>query len=227
MIEAKQQPWAEAFFRPYVFRLMKRHFSRIVLLGKLPALPPELSVLLLPNHSSWWDGFLVYLLKEKIFLRPLYLMMLEEQLQHYRFFQRLGAYSIAPGKTKSVALSLNYTLQLLQHGCNLVCIFPQGELRPWQRRPLGYQRITDWLLNRLNRSITVLPLGIRLTFHDERKPVALLKFGTARVVSAHDFPASAEMENEMNLLLTEMLELPDGKPEGKILMNGYRGMSDR
>ena len=35
--------------------------------GELPEIPDHLPLLLLPNHSTWWDGFFVYLLNKTDF----------------------------------------------------------------------------------------------------------------------------------------------------------------
>ncbi|GAB4342019.1 MAG: hypothetical protein Kow0037_29050 [Calditrichia bacterium] len=226
MIQAKPQIWADIIFRRYIFGLMKRSFSRIVLSGPKPRLPSDVPVVLLPNHSSWWDGFLVYLLNKRVFHRPDFLMMLEEQLQHYSFFRRLGAYSIDPGKPKSVAESLHYTRNLLSERNALVTIFPQGELRPWHQRPLGYRRLPEWLAKKSDRPLIFLPLAMRLEFREQRKPVALLKLGELRLVTASHFPKTLELEEEMTVLLDQMLQLPEN-PQSRVLLKGYRGFSDR
>ena len=110
MIQARHAAWADRIFHPYVTWLFKRHFHALRLLGKIPETNPELPLLLLPNHSTWWDGFFVYLLNKKLFERQPYLMRREDQLSRYRFFTRLGAYSINPqssGSIKGEILVLN------------------------------------------------------------------------------------------------------------------------
>jgi hypothetical protein len=59
MIQAQHAAWADRIFHPYVTWLFKRHFHVVRLLGKIPETNPELPLLLLPNHSTWWDGFFV------------------------------------------------------------------------------------------------------------------------------------------------------------------------
>ena len=154
LIRANHTLWAKKVFDIYVSRLLKQHFHAFHFLGEIPETDPQLPLLLLPNHSSWWDGFLVYLLNKKIFKRPLYLMMLEKELSKYGFFSRVGAYSIQPGNPKDVLESLHYTAGLLgqKETIPLVCIFPQGELKPWGKRPLGYKRGVEWILNRKRNS---------------------------------------------------------------------------
>ena len=113
MIRARHRLWADIIFQPYLTWLFKRNFHEIQVLGTPPKIPDDLPVLLLPNHSTWWDGFFVYLLNKKIFHRTAYLMMLEKQLSKYKFFTKIGAYSIEPEKRRSIIESLEYTVQLL------------------------------------------------------------------------------------------------------------------
>ena len=177
MIRAKHRLWADLIFQPYLTWLFKRHFHTIQLLGAPPEIPNDLPLLLLPNHSTWWDGFFVYLLNKRIFRRTAYLMMLEEQLSKYRFFAKIGAYSIEPGNRRGIVESLEYTLGLLNERMSLVSVFPQGELLPWHTRPLGYKRGVEWILQRYGKPIAVLPLAIRAEFLGERLPSVFFLFG--------------------------------------------------
>jgi 1-acyl-sn-glycerol-3-phosphate acyltransferase len=59
MIKANPTRWAKFIFHIYVMRLMKRQFHAFHLFGDLPQPDPDLPLLLIPNHSTWWDGFLV------------------------------------------------------------------------------------------------------------------------------------------------------------------------
>ena len=43
-------------------------------------------------------------------------MMLEKQLSKYRFFSKIGAYSIEPNSPKGILKSLGYTVSLLRQG---------------------------------------------------------------------------------------------------------------
>ena len=154
MIQARHRLWADIIFQPYLTWLFKRNFHEIQLLGTPPEIPDDLPVLLLPNHSTWWDGFFVYLLNKKMFRRTAYLMMLESQLSKYKFFAKIGAYSIEPENRQGIIESLEYTVQLLNQEMPLrrsrdpdhrdgvpplVSIFPQGQLLPWQTRPSRLQ----------------------------------------------------------------------------------------
>ena len=75
MIKARHEAWAQVLFRHYVRRLLKKHFNNVHLIGEPPRLDDELPLIIVANHSTWWDGFFVHLINERFLHRELYLMM--------------------------------------------------------------------------------------------------------------------------------------------------------
>lgn len=218
MIRAQHRLWADILFRPYLTRLFKRHFHGIHLFGEVPEVPRDMPLLLLPNHSTWWDGFFVYLLNKKVFQRTLYLMMLEEQLSRYKFFAKIGAYSIQPGDRGGIMESLEYSATLLTEPTPLVTIFPQGELLPWQTRPLGYKRGVEWILRQYGNSVAVLPLAIRVEFMGERCPSVFLLCGELGVFNAETFPGIPWLESTETALLDDLASRIFRQEEGRELL---------
>lgn len=204
MIQAQHRFWADFIFQPYLTWLFKRHFHRIQLLGTLPEVPSHLPLLLLPNHSTWWDGFFVYLLNKQIFQRTTYLMMLEEQLSKYRFFAKIGAYSIEPKHRQGIVESLEYTVGLLNQGTPLISIFPQGQLLPWHTRPLDYKRGVEWILREYGKPVAVLPLAIRTEFLGEKRPEAFFLFGDVNSIDADTFHGMDCLEKTESALLDDL-----------------------
>jgi 1-acyl-sn-glycerol-3-phosphate acyltransferase len=51
-------------------------------------------VLLLANHFSWWDGFLLYYINQKVFRKQFHVMVIEETVQKVGFFKYMGAFSV-------------------------------------------------------------------------------------------------------------------------------------
>jgi ribosomal protein L29 len=217
MIEARHAAWADRIFDPYVTWLFRRHFEAIHLLGQRPKTDPALPLLLLPNHSSWWDGFFVYLLNKKIFARRPYLLMLEEQLSRYRFFARLGVFSINPNSTSSVRSSLRRAATILREPSSprrLLCIFPQGELWPWAKRPLGYKRGAELIMRAYGGKLNILPLAIKIEFLNDQRPHVFFLFGENRLADHHNFPTMIFIQAIEAQLLDEL---------ARRLLNGERG----
>ena len=113
------------FFHNYILYIVKRNFKRINY--NTPGLDKDRSVLLLANHYSWWDGFLMYYLNHKLFKKRFYIMVMEETMQQVSFFKYMGAFSVNK-KSREMLHSLNYAAELLNDPENLVLIFPQGKL---------------------------------------------------------------------------------------------------
>jgi len=207
MIPARPTAWADRIFHPYLMWLFRRHFHAARILGKRPETDPELPILLLPNHSTWWDGFFVYLLNKKLFARRPYLMMLEEQLARYSFFARLGAFSINPQSPASVRKSLEHAAAILRQPStsrSLLCIFPQGELLPWGRRPLEYKRGLEVMLKVYGDKVNLLPLAIKTEFLNERLPEALFLFGENQIADSDNFPGMKFLQDAQEHLLDDL-----------------------
>lgn len=222
MIQARHARWAENIFTVYIDRLLRRHFYSITLLGTVPDYDSRHPLLILPNHSTWWDGFFIHLLNRKLFRRSLYLLMLEEQLRKYSFFSRLGAYSIGDSP-RSIAETLRYTVDILQNTASpLLCIFPQGVLLPWHIRPLGYRRGVEHILNRITTPVTILPLAIRCEFLNEQHPETYMLFGSPVFCTPHHTPTTRALELAEEFLLNDIQErIIVGEP-GKSLLTGTR-----
>jgi 1-acyl-sn-glycerol-3-phosphate acyltransferase len=204
MIRTQHCRSADIIFQPYLTWLFKRNFHEIRLLGTVPEIPDALPLLLVPNHSTWWDGFFVYLLNKRVFRRTAHLMMLETQLTKYKFFRKIGAYSIEPKHRRGVIESLEYTLELLEREMSLVTIFPQGELLPWHTRPLGYKRGVEWIVRKHGKPVTVLPLAIRTEFLGEKRPSVFFLFGDVSRFDAGTFRGIDWLEATETALLDDL-----------------------
>lgn len=219
MIRAQHRLWADTIFQPYLTWMFKRSFHEIRLLGTQPEIPNHLPLLLLPNHSTWWDGFFVYLLNKRVFHRTAYLMMLEAQLTKYKFFAKIGAYSIEPENPRGVIESLEYTLGLLNKQGVLVAIFPQGELLPWHTRPLGYKRGVEWILRKHGKPVTLLPLAIRTEFLGEKRPSVFFLFGDAYAFDPAMFRSTDAIEKTQTELLNDLASRMLRQEEGQNLLH--------
>lgn len=146
-------------------RLWRRgRLDGIHLAGLPPAMGRATPLLVVANHCSWWDGFLVREVHRA--LRPsdpFYTVMLEEQLRRHPFLRRLGGIGLVPGSATSLRELLR-TLALVRRESPgaLILFFPQGRLWPGHRRPLGFLPGVRAVRRSLGDA-TVLPLGIHLS----------------------------------------------------------------
>lgn len=190
MIEAKHNYWARTIFDLYINRLLKKHFSHFYLLNNVSENISGRSLIITPNHISWWDGFFIDYLNKKILKRKIHLLMLEEQLSKYRFFIKVGAYSVKQNNAANIASAVKYTSKIVSDTRNMAVIYPQGEIEPYDRRPLSIKKGIK-LFVRQNENILILPVGFKILFHDEKKPDIYARFG--KVVKAENLLNSFEI----------------------------------
>ncbi len=136
------------------------YFARIHWPNQKP--PTNAPVLLLCNHQSWWDGILIFILHQKFWKKPFYVMMLLSELTKRKFLTYLGAYSIQKNN-RSVLESLNYTLKLLENP-NHVLVFPQGRLESQHVAHLTFPKGIQYLVNRLPAHAEIWALSVHYSF---------------------------------------------------------------
>ena len=223
MIKAQHNWSADKIFRIYIFRMLKKHFASVTLFGKLPESDPLLPTLLIPNHNTWWDGFFVYFLNETVAKQKIYLMMLEEQLKKYPFFSQVGAYGIEPANPKGALTSLKYTLELLEQPTtpkSMVCIFPQGELQPWNPCTLKFKPGIEWLIRKLKNPVNLIPLAIRTEFLEDQLPELFFMTGENQVIDHTTFKGLNWLEQTSKNLLLDIQKAITEKQNGEILLKG-------
>lgn len=229
MIVAEHKKWADFIFQHYLNWLFKRHFYAIHLLEPVPHFDLQKPVLLLPNHSTWWDGFFVYLLNKKIIHRKVYLMMLEQQLSRNNFFRFLGAYSIQLDTRENVKQSLQYTIDLLNNQLepSLICFFPQGELQPWHTRPIVFKRGLHFILNNVKAEIELCFLGIRIEFLGEQRPEVFMQFLSIKELNENNHFSLSDMTSEFTFALDQMEKRIVSGEKGQLLFQGKKSVNEQ
>ncbi len=206
MIKARKIIWAERLFQFYMLRLLKKSFYSFYTFGEIPKPQNNLPTILLPNHSTWWDGFFVYLLNHCFFKRRTYLMMLEEHLSKHKFFSKIGVFSINPNNPKSTIKTLNYTAELLKNqknGVPQICIFPQGELLAWGTRPLQIKKGIEVILKKYKSDVNLILVGIKVESIREQLPEVFFNFSGSSTVNYENF-SFADFENKLGNQLEKL-----------------------
>jgi 1-acyl-sn-glycerol-3-phosphate acyltransferase len=138
MIKAKHSKLYIGFYK-YFFGTLQKIFFRKMSIVENDHVPANQSVLLLPNHFSWWDGYWVCWVSHYAFKRRFHVMMLEEQLSKRMFINRAGIFSIKPNSRESLE-SLNYAAEILRDPKNTVVIFPTGVLLSQHQKNMHFQK---------------------------------------------------------------------------------------
>ncbi|MCX7876115.1 MAG: lysophospholipid acyltransferase family protein [Melioribacteraceae bacterium] len=176
MLKAQHNFLAQKIFYPYLERLLKKNFSHFYFTNELPQIDKNLGLIITPNHFSWWDGFFIGYVERKFIKRKIHIMMLEEQLRKYWFFQKVGAYSINPNNSKSIIETSNYTSQLITNE-NVVVIYPQGNIEPFDPEQINIKKGLQLFTKKTKDNFMVLPVAFKIQFYEEKKPAIITRFG--------------------------------------------------
>lgn len=178
MIPAHKSSWFDRMFIRYnEWYLLRRNFHSFTLSGDLDSIAADQPAVYIMNHSSWWDGLLIYHAFRYASASDHYVMMEERQLRHYTFFGKLGAFSIDKSSPTDIRLSLRYAADLLHQG-KRVWIFPQGEVRHLEERPLTFRPGIGLLLRQTNGSVPVIPVTLYYGLYQHARLQASLHVGT-------------------------------------------------
>ncbi len=182
----------------YLERITKKSFHSLNLFGDVPQIAKSTPILLLPNHSSWWDGFLVQRLNKQYFERNLYILILEETIKKYPFFAKVGAFPINHKNPKSIIQSIRNSIEILESPTSpLLNIYPQGVLTADFVRPIIFKNGISKIVNNCKTPIAVVALSMMVEMLSERKPYVFFKFGKTRILETIDAQLINEMEREI------------------------------
>lgn len=177
MIKADHNIIAQVVFYAYIKRLMKKNFAHFYLVNEPPKIDSGNSLIITPNHISWWDGFFIGYLEKKFYDRKVYIMMLEEELKRYWFFSKVGAYSIRHESIRSISETISYTRELISNDSNSVIIYPQGEIEDFDIQPNTLKRGLNKIIKDKDKGVSILPIGFKIQFFNEMKPSIIARFG--------------------------------------------------
>lgn len=178
MIPARKSAWFERVFAAYNRNLIARRFEglRVAGLSSLRERPRDAPLILYANHSSWWDGLIVFQIGRACRLDQ-YALMEEKQLRAYPLFRRIGAFSVVRERAREAAQSIDYAAGLLRGAQRALWIFPQGETLPNDTRPLKFFSGVAHIIKRAGGA-SAAPVALRYEFLDDFKPEAFARVGT-------------------------------------------------
>ncbi|MFD2144872.1 1-acyl-sn-glycerol-3-phosphate acyltransferase [Mucilaginibacter antarcticus] len=125
MIYPKQNIILKTVFNIYVRWLTARHFHQINY-NQIDT-DSNRSILLIANHFSVWDTFVLYHINRYFFKRKFHAMVLEGTILKEPMLSYGGAFSVSKS-SKGILQSLDFAAELLGNPGNLVLIYPQGKL---------------------------------------------------------------------------------------------------
>jgi chlorobactene lauroyltransferase len=183
LIESRKNRLFEAIFSLYLKRLLKKHFHKIHLSGteNFSGIDAAIPTIAYVNHSNWWDGFIAFYLAKEIWNVDSYLMMDIEQMEKYKFFRRLGVFSVDRNSPQSAMESIDYAAQLLKNSNWLLWIFPQGVLLPNDTRPLRFYTGVSAIVEKLG-CVNLIPFAMKYEYMMEQRAEIFLQLGKAEKI---------------------------------------------
>lgn len=187
---------AVALFEAGFRRWMRARLAGVHLAATGEDLSAGGPLLLVANHGSWWDPFLVRELQRR--LRPgapMYTLMLRSELERRPPLRWLGVVPIDGRDRGSVLAAVRFLRdRVAAEPRASVLIFPQGRIWPSHRRPLGFRRGVETFARRLDARI--VPLGIHLEPLNRVAPTAFLCAGDplAPLTAVERVEEAVEME---------------------------------
>jgi 1-acyl-sn-glycerol-3-phosphate acyltransferase len=132
-------------------------------------------LLLVSNHTSWWDPLLSIVLCNHLLRADAFAMMDAKNLRALPFFGRVGAFGVDLADARDGARAIRYAASLLDRPRRVVWVFAQGRERPITERPLVF-RAGSAEVSRVARA-RVLPVALRYEFGRTEKPTVLVSLG--------------------------------------------------
>ena len=146
-----------------VFRPWMRGRVRVHIAGRPGSVEPSFPLVLVANHESWWDGFLLREVQRR--LRPkarFHAVMLERELAPRPFLRFLGGLGLEPPSLASNRRLIRTLDRLrVEDPTGVLAYFPQGVTRPGTPGPLAFRNGVIRVAEALAPA-TVLPVGLRL-----------------------------------------------------------------
>ena len=115
-------------------------------------------VLVVSNHSSWWDPIVLQWMCHRVLRCDAFAMMDAKNLARLPFFRKVGAFGVDLESARDGVRAIRYSAGLLDRPGRLVWVFPQGRETP-VTRPLVF-RAGAAAITRLGKA-AVVPVAIR------------------------------------------------------------------
>ena len=161
-------------------RQLRRAFRRVVWVGEVPELPPDVPVVLYANHHGFFDAHLVWIAVERLYGRPVMTWMAE--WDRFPFFGAVGAQPFPPSDPARRAATLRRTARHFREAQPppILVYFPEGHLHAPEQGILPFDGLPLARLGCLLPSALWWPVAVHVTWRGEALPTALLAGGEPR-----------------------------------------------
>jgi 1-acyl-sn-glycerol-3-phosphate acyltransferase len=179
VIEIRRKPWFEVFFSWHVRRRIAGRFASLRIHGLEPlreacARGP---VLVVSNHTSWWDPLVMFDLSYRILRCEGSALMDAKNLRALPMMGWIGAFGVELGDPEDGERAVRYGAEQLSKPGRMVVVFPQGRERPVSERPLVFRPGAARMALLAPVETAIVPMAVRYEHGRTEKPDALIHLG--------------------------------------------------
>jgi 1-acyl-sn-glycerol-3-phosphate acyltransferase len=177
MISAAKSRWFNAWFARHARSRIRHTFGRVEIAGleAARAAAAGAPLLVVANHSTWWDALVALYVSELLLRCDGYAMMDAANLRRVPFFRRVGAFGVDLDDPADGARAIRHAVRLLDAPGRVLWIFPEGRERspfaPLELRPGAAQ------IARVAKRALVVPVGLRYVFGGAEHPELWISLG--------------------------------------------------
>jgi chlorobactene lauroyltransferase len=188
-IPAQPNKLYKLLFAWYFRRRLRSTFHQVMISGRkllnsyLPSDPntkEQIPLICYCSHSGWWDAILAIDMSLKEYGFDGYGLMEYRQLERYRFFSKLGLFSVIREDPRSALYSLNYGAELLRNSRRVLWMFPQGTIVHQDKRPLGFEPGIGMLVKKLGK-VALAPVAFRYDYQREEGAEIRISIGVPEI----------------------------------------------
>ena len=173
---------------------MQKAYRRICWVGPIPTFDDSRPVVLYSNHTTFHDGYIMWLVSQKLFQREIHIWM--EDWDNFPIFGAVGAQPFPLDNARQRIKTIRNTNQFLRNNPKSTLIyFPEGKLHVPEEGILPFPKAPMQRLAKIFPDVYWWPVCAHLTTHGEAQPTLLLAGGTP-----HEKPDGNEHERLTNCL---------------------------
>lgn len=204
---------AKAFWGRYFERSVRRSFHSVLIDGEggirgwTPNADRRMTepLILYATHHSWWDAALSIVLSLRTFHLDAYGMMEHKQLAKYRFFRKIGMFSVVREDPRSALRSIQHAAGLLRGTGRALWMFPQGELVQQDVRPIECDPGLG-ILTKMTGTAWLAPVAFRYELVREQRPDVFIRIGEPKRVEWSESMNVAQVMNDAQERLNNLAD---------------------
>lgn len=215
-------PLAARLLRPAVAGLMRRslrsNFARVCWVGDWPTPPRDRPLIAYANHHYFHDGYLAWLMLQRVLNRPGLIWMRE--WDRVPFFRATGALPFPENDPARRATTMRYTVRRLREEPeNVLIYFPEGHLHPPEDDIAPFDTTVLTRIDRILPEPVWWPFAMHVTWWEDSTPTVLMGGGAASM------GISGQEPEILASVLQSVRAASPGK--GQLILEGNTSMHER